>query len=937
MTLPIIVLIPLAGALLMPLTGRHSEHWPAWGAGAVAAAALALAVVTGTRVLAGDLVLWSWPWLPQAGLSFALRMDGLGFLFAMLILGIGLLIVLYANYYLAAEDSRSRFYSYLLLFMGAMLGLVLSENLLLLLVFWELTSLSSLLLIGYHRGQPRARQAARMALIMTNAGGLALIGGVLLLGHVAGSFELSDVLNAGDRVRSSPLYMPILLLILGGAFTKSAQVPFQAWLPQAMVAPTPVSAYLHSATMVKAGVFLLARLFPVLAGTDTWFFLVSSVGLVTLLYGAYVALFQHDLKGLLAYSTISHLGLITLLFGFGTALGAVAGVFHIINHAIFKASLFMAAGIIDHETGTRDMRRVNGLFRYMPYTAVLAMVAAASMAGVPLFNGFLSKEMFFAEALHRDWLGSSGWSEPLAAGLYGVFSVAYSVRFIHDVFFNGKPVNLPKQPHEPIYWMRIPIEILAALVLLVGILPAWSVGQLLAAAADSVIMGPLPHYELQLWHGFSPAFQLSLAALSGGILLYLARRYLFVLHDAIVPAIDPLRAFERLISELRAGAEHLSALVENGSLQRYLVVLVATTTFGCAAAGFGPGWGLPLPPLPVSVATLLGALALAFGALGTVILHRQRLIGVILLGVVGLVAALAFVRFSGPDPALTQLAVEMVTTVLFLLAIFFLRPDPAGESGVTQRLRDALLAVLAGVGASLLTYRVLTRPFDSISDDHITHSLPGGGGHNVVNVILVDFRGFDTLGEITVLAIAAIGVHVMLRGLQLSAIGGDFAAGRLARERHPLTLAMTSRVILPLALMFSWYLLLRGHNQAGGGFVAGLVTSIALILQYLANGTAWTQARLSLHYPVLIATGVGLATATGMASLLFGYPFLTSAFAHLHLPVLGDLELASAMAFDVGVYLTVVGAVMLILAELGKVAVREQGAAPDLAEEPWRH
>ncbi|MGA7982356.1 MAG: monovalent cation/H+ antiporter subunit A, partial [Chromatiaceae bacterium] len=896
----------------------------------------ALAVLTGTRVLAGQLVLWSQPWLPQAGLSLALRMDGLGFLFCLLVLGIGLLIVLYANYYLAAEDSRSRFYSYLLLFQGAMLGLVLSENLLLLLVFWELTSLSSFLLIGFHRSQAQSRQGARMALIMTNAGGLALIGGVLLLGHVAGSFELSEVLNAGDRVRASPLYLPILLLVLGGAFTKSAQFPFHTWLPQAMVAPTPVSAYLHSATMVKAGVFLLARLFPVLSGTDIWFFLVSGVGLVTLLYGAYVALFQHDLKGLLAYSTISHLGLITLLFGFGTPLGAVAGVFHIINHAIFKASLFMAAGIIDHETGTRDMRRVNGLFRYMPYTAVLAMVAAASMAGVPLFNGFLSKEMFFAEALHYNWLGSWSWGEPVAAGLYGVFSVAYSVRFIHDVFFNGEPVNLPKQPHEPIYWMRIPIEILAALVLLVGVLPAWSVGQLLATAAGSVIMGPLPNYKLQLWHGFSPAFQLSLVALTGGILLYSVRRYLFALHDAIVPSIDPLRSFERLILGLQAGAGRVSVLFENGSLQRYLVVLVATTILGCVAAGFGPGWDLPLPPLAVSAATLLGALALAFGALGTVFVYRQRLIGVILLGVVGLVVALTFVRFSGPDPALTQLAVEMVTTVLFLLAIFFLRPDPAGESGLTRRLRDTLLATLGGVGASLLTYRVLTAPFDSISGYHITHSLPGGGGHNVVNVILVDFRGFDTLGEITVLAIAAIGVYVMLRGLRLSAVAGDFAIGRLARERHPVTLAMTSRVMLPLALLFSWYLLARGHNQAGGGFVAGLVTSIALILQYVASGTVWTQARLPLHYPILIAAGVGLATATGVASLLFGFPFLTSAFAHLHLPVLGDIELASAMAFDLGVYLTVVGAVMLILAELGKVAVREQGAAPELAEEPWR-
>ena len=419
--------------------------------------------------------------------------------------------------------------------MGAMLGLVLSENLLQMLLFWELTSLTSFLLIGFNRREAAARQGARLALFLTGGGGLALFGAVILMGQIVGSYELTALLESGQTIENHALYPVILVLFLLGVATKSAQFPFHFWLPHAMAAPTPVSAYLHSATMVKAGIFLLGRFFPVLAGTELWFYLVSGMGLITLLLGAYLALFQHDLKGLLAYSTISHLGLITLLFGLGTPLGEIAAIFHIINHAVFKASLFMAAGIIDHETGTRDMRQINGLFKYMPHTAALAMVAAAAMAGVPLLNGFLSKEMFFGETLALRWLSEAEWHWlfPWAATLAGVFAVAYSLRFIHDVFFNGEPRDLPKTPHEPPRWMKVPVEILVVLCVAVGILPSITVRPLLEAAAGAVLQMPLPDFSLAVWHGFTQPFFMSLVAMGGGIALYAGRHWLFAAHDRL--------------------------------------------------------------------------------------------------------------------------------------------------------------------------------------------------------------------------------------------------------------------------------------------------------------------------------------------------------------------------------------------------------------------
>ena len=917
-----IILLPLLGAFLPHLCERFGRNICAFSAAIGPLLALGLLVSYLPALFERQLFFFHLDWLPQLGMDLSLRLDGLGMMFALLILVIGLLVIFYARYYLDKQDSLGRLYALLQLFMMAMLGIVLADNILLLVVFWELTSLSSFLLIGYWSQKSEARKGARMALAITGAGGLTLLAGALILGQITGSYSLQVITNSADLIQAHPLYPVALILILIGAFTKSAQFPFHFWLPHAMAAPTPVSAYLHSATMVKAGVFLLARLYPALAGSDLWFYLVTFTGLATLVFGAYTALFKHDLKGLLAYSTISHLGLITMLLGFSSELATVAALFHIVNHATFKASLFMAAGIIDHETGTRDMRRINGMWQYMPITATVAMVSASAMAGVPLLNGFLSKEMFFTETLQVELMGGFDWIIPLMATLAGIFAVAYSYRFIHDVFFNGQPINLPKfPPHEPPGFMILPMAILGVLCLLVGILPNFTVAPILEAASYAVLGEGIPDYHIAIWHGINLPLAMSVTALLGGLLLYYQRKGLFAFYERGY-RVDQKEEFEKRIQSLVRFAQRVTDAIENGSLQRSAALFIATALV-MAAVEFWPLGSLlgNVAFTPVDWVSLLLAVVLMIAALVTVVIHHNRLAALLVLGVVGLILSLAFVRFSAPDLALTQISVEVVTIILLMLALYFLPQITPHDSDKSRIVRDILLAGGAGLGVGLLTLAILTRPYDtSLADFFLANSVSGGGGTNVVNVILVDFRGFDTLGEITVLAIAGLGVYLMLDGLRLPLPGMDGEGRRWARDPYPPILTVLSRILLPLALMVSVYIFLRGHNQPGGGFIAGLITSIALILQYVCSGSAWVQQRLPVDYGRVAVFGVLIATLTGIGSWLFGYPFLTTSFTYVSLPLVGKFELATAMIFDTGVYITVVGATLLMLAQLGNLA-----------------
>ncbi|TCP67671.1 monovalent cation/H+ antiporter subunit A [Sphingomonas sp. PP-CE-1G-424] len=921
MVLTTLVLLPFVAAMILSLYARAGRVAQMVIAGGASAVGLGLLLVAAPTVLAGTPLSAQLTWVPALGLHASLWLDPLGLLFAGLILGIGLLVVVYAHGYLAKGEATGRFLSFLMLFQGAMIGIALSANVLLLLVFWELTSLSSFLLIGFWRDRPEARQGARMALAVTGGGGLALIAGMLLLGRAAGSYELATILARADIVQASPLYPAILILTLLGAFTKSAQFPFHFWLPHAMAAPTPVSAYLHSATMVKAGVFLLARLWPVLSSTDLWFYLVASTGLVTMLFGAAVALFRNDLKAILAYSTISQLGLMVMLLGFGTPAAATAAVFHILNHAAFKAALFMNVGIVDHETGTRDIRRLGGLAALMPITATLGTLAAASMAGLPPLGGFISKEMMFDQSTHAVLAGQS-WLVPILTTLAAVLSVAYALRYAIGLLFGRTHVGEAGTRHDPGIAMLAPSVVLVVIAIALGLIPMTIAGPLVAAATGSVVGGRSPDLHLALWHGLNPAFGLSAVAVGAGALV-LWRRAPVADWLATRSAPDAKRMFDAAMRSAFDRTRRVSGVVHAAALQRYLFVLFAVAIVFATGATLTSGgvYTGSRPRIPASAVAIVAWLGLIVATAAVVIVQRHRYLALLFLGVVGLVIALAFVHLSAPDLALTQIAVEVVTILLMLLALNMLPKSPPTLSSIPRRARDALLGGVAGVGTGWLAWAVMTRPaVAAVSAFHWANSYAGTGGRNVVNVTLVDFRAFDTLGEIIVLGIAGLAIYALLE----PAVRVRIPRSNMPHspDRHPMMLATAARALLPLALLVGLHIFLRGHNAPGGGFVAALVFSIAIFMQYLASGFGSTSERRRDYDHALIAVGILIATATGLGSLVFDAPFLSSSFGYVHLPLIGEVEMATATLFDAGVASVVVGAVMMILAQLGHLTQR---------------
>jgi multicomponent Na+:H+ antiporter subunit A len=698
---------------------------------------------------------FSAPWVPDLGLVLSFQADGLSLLFALLISGVGALVVIYAGGYLKGHPNLGRFYAWLFVFMAAMLGVALADNMVLLFVFWELTSISSYMLIGFEHDRVSARLAAQQAFLVTGAGGLALLAGLLLLGSAAGTLELSALLQQGEVVRASSLYIPAVLLILLGAFTKSAQFPFHFWLPNAMEAPTPVSAYLHSATMVKAGIYLLARLGPTLNGTDLWIYGVGGVGAATMLIGGYLSLQQTDLKRLLAYSTVSALGLLTLMIGFSSPHALEAAIIFLLAHSLYKGALFLVAGALDHETGTRDITQLSGLFPAMRNTAMAGMIAALSMAGLPPLFGFISKELTYGVALESGtWLTAAVF----LASLFFVF-VAGAVGIGP---FWGKRKPTPRPPHEAPLSMWLGPLLLAGLSLFVGIYPAF-VSESLISPAISASIGEPSTLKLVLWHGVNPAFLLSVATLVAGAGLFAAGTPLRSGLSRLSWPWGPSFFYDRAIDGLNALARAQTRLLQSGYLRYYLftIVLVATGLSGYTLFTRS-GWHWPEAVTDIRFyEAALGVLIVSAAIVAAT--SRSRLGAVASLGVAGYGVALIYLLFGAPDLAMTQFLIESLTVILFVLAFYHL-PHFTELSSNGSRLRDLLIALLAG---GLMTSMVLSavdvqlRP--SISNYFVENALPLAHGRNIVNVILVDFRGIDTLGEITVLGIAAIGVYVLLK------------------------------------------------------------------------------------------------------------------------------------------------------------------------------
>ncbi len=766
MSLVAIVLIPFLAAIVAALAAPRTGKAGAWLLALIPAGLATWLILLAPQALAGSGLAIAFPWLPQLGVYFALRLDGLSLLFALLISGIGALIVLYSGYYLTDRARIGRFQSYLFLFMGSMLGVVLANDLVTLFVFWELTSISSYLLIGFNHENERSRYGALKALLITAGGGLAMLLGLVLMGLAGGTLRIDELLTQGAALQASPYFLPMLLLILLGAFTKSAQFPFHIWLPDAMAAPSPVSAYLHSATMVKAGIYLLARLYPALGDDAAWRVIVTDVGLITMVLGAYLAFKQTDLKALLAYSTISTLGLIVGVIGLGTPDAMMAAMVMILAHALYKAALFLVVGAVEHETGTRDWRRLGGLARAMPITAAAAFVASLSLAGLPPVLGFIAKEQFLEAETHLQAGFLLTLLGPLLGVVAGIFGMAYSILLVREVFF-GPQQETPKHPHEA------PIGMLAGpgLLAVLSIVFAWPpllavVDKLLYAAASASLGQSLGDVHLAFWHGINLPLILSGVAVMAGIILYWQRRRFWALQERVPASLSLNRLYDGSLAGLNRLAVGVTGALQTGTLRHYLLIILGTMAalvLWALVTGDRLSW-LLFFDLSQAAAYELAAAALMIVAAVAVVFIPSRLGAIAALGTVGFLMSFFYVIYSGPDLALTQLLVETLTVIILLLVFYFLPRFFEDRSPLPNRWRDVIIA--AGVGSLVTVLVILVVPINlspPISSFYVENSLTKAYGANIVNVILVDFRGLDTLGEITVLTIAALGITGMLK------------------------------------------------------------------------------------------------------------------------------------------------------------------------------
>ncbi len=876
-------------------------------------------------------------WVPALSMDFVLRYDALAQILAVLVLGVGALVLAYCAHYFRSDEPRlGLFAAELTAFGGAMLGLVLSDNMLLLYIFWEITTVLSFLLVGHYGERASSRQAATKALLVTTAGGLAMLVGIVALGQTAGTYLLSEIVAAPP---SGTLVDVAVVLLLIGALSKSAVVPFHFWLPGAMAAPTPVSAYLHAAAMVKAGIFLVARLAPAFATTPYWRPLVLTLGLATMILAGWRSLREHDLKLMLAFGTVSQLGFMITLMGVGTRDAALAGAAIMVAHALFKSSLFMVVGAIDHATGTRDIRELAGLGRAHPGLAIIAIAATASMAGAPPFLGFVGKEAAF-EALDHAPAAAIVLLTGMTLG--SIFTVAYSLRILVGAFADKgrEPTPAVVGMHAPGAALLAPPALLAAAGLAAGLGSGW-IDTLLSPYADTLPGAHDPHpYHLALWHGVNLPLWLTVIVFAAGIGLFAAHAQLRRLSPGAPPLGNADRAYEAALRLADRLSLRMTGTLQRGSLPltqatilATLVALPAVTLLVVGVPHIGvAGWDSPWQ--------LATGLLIVLPAVATTVL-RNRLAAVLMVGFTGYGMAMIFALHGAPDLALTQFLVETLLLVVFVLVLRKL-PAEAPAPAPTRRLfrlRSAriVLAGLVGLTVSLIgAYAIGARTAQPISDAMPAAAYDRGGGKNVVNVLLVDIRAWDTLGEISVLLVAATGVaslvfrHHRLGGaLRISDVPEELrgepptSALRLRGTRvsdpraRSLVLEMTTRLVFPTVMVLSLYFFFAGHNHPGGGFAGGLTAGLALTLRYLAGGRYEIGETLPIDAGKILGTGLGLAAGTAAVSLLAGAPVLSSAIFEVTLPVLGHIKLVTALFFDAGVYLIVVGVTLDILRSLG--------------------
>ena len=897
------------------------------------------------------------PWIPDLRVELAFRMDTLAAVLSILILGVGALVLFYCARYFRPEDPKmGSFGAQLLAFAASMFGLVTSDDLILLFIFWEITTILSYLLIGYASQRLSARRAALQALIVTTFGGLTMLVGMIMLGQAAGTYRISEILAAAPELLARGTLIDIAVaLILVGAVSKSALVPFHFWLPAAMAAPTPVSAYLHAAAMVKAGIYLVARLAPGFAESPLWHPMVFGLGLLTMLLGGWRALRQHDLKLILAYGTVSQLGFLTIVTGLGTREAALAGIGLLVAHGFFKATLFLVVGIIDHQSGTRDIRKLSAVGRSAPLLAATAAIGAASMAGVPPLLGYVAKESVYETFVHYAETGPVGMLMLIGVVAGSILTFAYSARFVWGGFA-AKPGVEPIgfKPVSPAF-LAAP-AVLAAASVLFGLWPA-PLDKVIASYAG-LFPADGPETHLALWHGWTPALGLTALTLAAGVVLFLLRDRVFRAQRALAVPLEAERSYRGLIGVLDDVAVWVTGRTQRGSLTFYLFVILSVATVAPAIILLRSG----VPGLgefhwfdnPLQVVI---ALAIAAGAIGAARANK-RFLAVLMVSVCGYGLALLFALQGAPDLALTQTLVETIVLVAFVLALRSLPARMWKREPVGQRALRAALGIAFGVTMIIIAMSAMAaRTAAPISLEYPQLAYEGGGGYNIVNVTLVDLRAWDTYGEIAVLAMAATGIASLIfvrgrgdrrrraehiatgsvdRGRELLAsprreatlaLARKFSAVRrnpwlvagrtLAPERRSIIFEVVTRLLFHTVIIFSVYLLLAGHNLPGGGFAGGLMAGLALTIRYLAGGRFELAEASPVSAGTLLGCGLGLAALSAAGPLLLGGQVLQSAILEFTLPVFGDVKFVTSTIFDIGVYLVVVGLVLDVLRSLG--------------------